>query len=387
MSELDTYTSDVINLGDDTSKKFYVANQLTWENRRGLYGEIVEGTEHFRGDRQWRLAPLLRLPFPELISMDQQTDGIGTKVLISQRTSKYDTAGDDLVAMTCDDAAARGYVPVVMTTDLQVNSLKGHEEHIDQLLTGMINAVKRAHVAVIGGETAVIGNIIRGYGNPRDNLLFSWSAAVHAVRHDYRRVDGTAIKPGMSIIGLKEPGFRSNGITNVRETLEKTFGKRWQDKEVDTEQGRRNLGQEALRGSVIYTPMLVDCIGGYDLNNQSKARIEGAAHITGGGLAGKLGDLLSVTNFGAEISDPYEVPEIMSMVLAKSNTSYRAGYRKLHMGQGMAIVTSEPSYVMETAASHGIDAKEIGEVTKEPGIRLLTKGNKPNKWLEFPAAA
>src|SRR4051812_49256773 len=113
MSEIDDYRARVIDLGDDASRMLYEACKYTWPNREGKYGEIEATVDHFRGSRSWSDAPLLEMPKPKGFRNSLETDSIGTKILVTQMTSKYDTAGDDLVAMAADDAAAKCFEPVV----------------------------------------------------------------------------------------------------------------------------------------------------------------------------------------------------------------------------------------------------------------------------------
>lgn len=370
----DTYLEQVVHLGDDASKMLFEACKATWPNREGLYGEVNADLENFRGWRNWSIAPLLEVEEPEGLIFDQQADGIGTKVRVSQGSSSYTDAGSDLMAMAADDAAARGLEPILVTTGLNINKFTDeNKQWMEQLAHGGIRAANIARVALYGGETAVLGDLVGGYSNPNEHLHFTWEATVHAVGHKKRFIDNIGIRPGMAIVGLREDGLRSNGISMVRAAFRSEYGDRWYRRPFETDEGTSRLGAVVVRGSAIYTPVFVDAIGGYDLSNKQKAQVEGAAHITGGGVT-KLAEMLQNSGYGADIEDPYEPPAIMKEVLRIAGMSDENAYQTLHMGMGMAVVSSEPDKFITVAAENGVEAKVIGEVTDKPEVVIRSAG-------------
>ena len=53
-------------------------------------------------------------------------------------------------------------------------------------------------------------------------------------------------------------------------------------------------------------------------------------------------------------------------------------------GTGMVIATSEPDKVLAEAASFGMPARAIGEITDQPGIRIQNRGSQQREaWLTF----
>ncbi len=384
MSE--TYLHDVVELGDEASKMMFNACVATWPIRDGKYGQVNADLENFRGWRNWSAAPLLEVPRPEGIIFDQQGDGIGTKVRVTQQDSSYQGAAYDLTAMAVDDAAARGLEPVLMTTGFNVNRFTDENKpFMAQLARGAYEAAMVARVALYGGETAVLGNLVGGYGNPSKHLHYIWEATVHAAGHQERFVDGSQIQPGMALVGLHEPGLRSNGITMVRTTFAEAFGRQWHRRKFEAEEGPTTLGNAVLQGSVIYSPVLVDAIGGYDLRVKGRAAVEGAAHITGGGVT-KLAEMLQTSGYGADIEDPFEPPEVMKHVLRTSGVKDRDAYGMFHMGAGMVVATSQPEKFIDVAQENNILAKVIGEVTKAPGVVIRSAGvSAPGRKLKFAA--
>lgn len=333
-----------IKLGDDASKILYNAAKLTWKNRPKL-GKIFTPNQSFSGIRVIDVAGLAKNTL-----MCLNFDGIGTKVEIAQRLGKHDTMAYDLLAMTCDDAVMNGGEPVLVGSVLDVNSLTGNIQSIKQLAKGYIGAAKDAGVAIINGEIAELGNHIHGVGK----FNYAWSSTVLWVARKDRLFDGSKIKPGQAIVGLQETGFRSNGISLVRKILQQA-----QDKK---------LWLKALQPSRIYSKAVCEMFGGYD--RQAKAKVTGVAHITGGGIPGKLGRVLSRANLGGVINNPFNPPEIMQYCINKGKVTEKEAYKTWNMGQGMAIITSEPEKVIKIAGKHHIKAKIIGEIVKKPGITI-----------------
>lgn len=371
-----------LELGNNSSRMLYEAGKLTWENRTGVYGDISAAVDSFSGLRSWSLLPLLEVPNPEGIVFDQDADGIGTKVEVTQRTSKYDTAAYDLFAMACDDPATRGFEPAIVTTVLDVNQLEGMLPFMRQLASGMVAAARESGVAVKGGETAELRRAVGGYGNPQKRLQYNWSATVHAVGHQERLLDGSTIRPGDSLVAFQETGFRSNGLSLVRKALAKEYGTYWHTKPFEDIETK--LGQLVLQPSVIYSGLLVDITGGYDLRKQPVAEIHGAAHITGGGVPEKVGRMLEASGLGADIETPFMPSEIMHHVQEIAGVPDEEIYKIINMGQGMIIATSEPNQVMKAALSRGVLSKEVGTVTTRPGVHIRSEGAyNPGKKLVY----
>ncbi|MFH0818968.1 MAG: AIR synthase-related protein [Patescibacteria group bacterium] len=333
-----------IKLGDQASKILYEAAKLTWKNRKGL-GKIFSPHKSFSGIRVINVSGL-----PRDSVMCMGFDGIGTKVEISQRLHRYDTIAYDLLAMTCDDAVMAGGEPVLVGSVLDVNTLKGNMNALRQLARGYVNAAKDANVAIINGELAELGHHVGGYGK----FNYSWSSTVVWFAKSDRLFDGSKIKLGQALVALKEDGFRSNGISLVRKVLSK--------------QKSNDMWQRALQPSRIYSRAVVEMFGGYD--KKPKAQVSGVAHITGGGIPGKLGRVLSKAGIGAVINNPFNPPAVMKYCINKGKISLREAYHTWNMGNGMIIITSEPEKVMSIAKKHNISSKIIGETVKKTSINI-----------------
>lgn len=365
MGEKTTYADSGVNieLGDDASKVLYNAAKQTWENRKGRFGEVVELFDDFSGLRAIHVGGL-----PQGTFMNIGFDGIGTKMELGERIGKHDTVAYDLFAMVCDDAVVRGAEPVLIGSILDVNSLgkdgKNYIDFVKQLAKGYIAAAKAANVVVVNGEVAELGARVQGYGD----FSYNWGAGIAWFAKRERMFTGREIRPGDSIVGLREGGFRSNGLSLVRRILKQVFGDNWHEQK---HQGK-SLAELALTPSKIYSAAIVDMFGGFE--GEPKAKLNGVAHITGGGIPGKLGRVLKPSGLGAVIDEPFEPSEFVRSVQLLGNVSNKEAYRTWNMGQGMLVITPEPDKVISIAQAYGIEAKKTGEIYQKPEIRITNKG-------------
>lgn len=342
------------------SKILFDASRQTWQNRKGRIGEIIVPFDDFSGLRYIDISML-----PEGSVMGGGMDGIGTKVEFAERMENHRTMAYNLVAMVAEDAEVRGAEPVLILSILDTNSLKGKVEEAKQLAEGYVNAAREANVAVLSGESAELGNRVSGFGN----FNYNWGATCIWFARKDRLFTGKEIKPGDSLVGLQEEGFRSNGISLVRKIMETVYGQRWHD--IIWKNGKP-LGEMALTPSRIYTRAIMAMTGGYD--REPKAEIHGVAHITGGGIPEKLGRVLKPSGLGAVIDKPFSPPEFMLFVQAYGNVKDREAYRTWNMGQGMIVISPEPDKVMEVASEHRIKSQIIGYVIRKLGISIANRG-------------
>jgi phosphoribosylformylglycinamidine cyclo-ligase len=354
----------------------YEASRQTYGNRPGL---LTEFHESFSGARAIDMS---QFPDPSQLVFNMGFDGVGTKVEIAERTRDHSTVAFDLFAMVCDDAVVRGAEAVALGSILDVRQLDDTPETrqaITELAQGYVDAAEDAGVVVVNGEVAELGDRVGGHGS----FNYNWGAGVLWIAHRQRLLTGYEINEGDALVGFAESGFRSNGITDVRRAMLDEYGPEWQEK-VDLSLGHVGLGALVQRPSTIYSRLVSDLTGGYDITRQPRAHISGVAHITGGGQPSKLGRMLAPSGLGAVIDNPIEPPRIMNAVQAIRGFDDRKAYGKWHMGHGMIVATQSPQEVIDVATEFGIDAQEIGRVTKDPTIVIANRGaDRTEKDLRF----
>lgn len=366
MKKQTTYAS--VGVDTDIEAKaariLYEASKKTWQNRRGLLGEVVVPFDDFAGLRFVRADNL-----PAGTVMYGGSDGVATKAELAERAGRFDTLAYDLLAMVCDDAVIRGGEPVLLKSVLDVNTLGADETrltYIQQLAEGYVAAAKVAQVAVINGELAQLNDRI----GDLDSFHLEWSADITWFAHESRLITGYEVKPGDIIVAFEEPGLRCNGISLVRKILTQYYGNEWHTASFNGQK----LIDVALLPSIIYTPILNDLIGGYNLSHTPQANIHAAAHITGGGIPEKLGRALRASGCGAVIDEPFSPSNLMLHCQELGNVTDFEAYKTWNMGNGMMIITPEADKVIAAARRHNINAKAVGVVTEQSGITIQSAG-------------
>ena len=363
-----------IDLGDECSKIMYEAARKTWINRKNLIGEVAIPFDDFSGLRYVNMSGL------KDVGLNINLDGVGTKIEIAERLSTrtqsfshHQGIAYDLFAMICDDAVVRGAEPVLVGSILDVNKL--NVDLTANLAEGMIGAAKEARVAVVNGEIAELGDRISGYGE----YNYNWGAVVVWMANTKRLMTGDDIRPGDTIVSLREYGFRSNGLSLFRNIMTESYGDNWHEEDFRGE----NMAKIAARSSKIYSGFIIDVIGGY--GSEPKAEVKAIAHITGGGIPGKLGRVLKPSGCGADISKSFEPPDLMLHCQELGHVDDEEAYRTWNMGNGMMMITDQPEKIIEIAKGHSIQAKIAGEVAHRPGIRIKSKGvySEKNRELDF----
>ncbi len=355
-----TYRESGVNveLGDVCSRIMYEASKRTWENRKGLLGEVSAPVDDFSGSRFVSISGL-----EDMVVM-MNFDSVGTKTEIAERLSSasgkfsfHRTIAHDLFAMVCDDAVCKGGEPVLFGSILEISRL--NRQLVQNLAEGMVEAARLAKVAVVNGEIAEVGGRVSGYGRHR----YNWGATVLWAAKKYNLINPEKIKQGDKIVGLREKGFRSNGFSLARKILRDKYGEEWHK----TDEGKK-MAMELLTPSTIYCATILKILGAMP------GRVSGIAHITGGGLAGKILRLLRIPGLGASIFDPFRPNPLMLSLQEIGGVDDMEAYRIWSMGTGMAIFTSMPEKAIDIATEAGIEAKLIGEVREEKELVIRNCG-------------
>ncbi|MBI5223729.1 phosphoribosylformylglycinamidine cyclo-ligase [Candidatus Micrarchaeota archaeon] len=265
-------------------------------------------------------------------------DGVGTKLLVAQALGKFDTVGIDAVAMSVNDILCVGAEPLV---GLDYIALAQEDASlVEEIMRGLVEGARQSRCAIIGGETAVIPDLIHGGEKPFD-LTFT------VVGRIKKQILGDAIRSGDVIVGLESSGIHSNGYTLARSALDVS---KW--------------GNEMLIPTRIYCAPVLEMI--------DSCEIHGLAHITGGGFS-KITRLNKSVGF---VFDSLPDPSPIFQALYEKVRDDRQMHCTFNMGVGMAIVVpqKEAQKLIDISKRHGVSAQIIGKVVSKPGVWLKKNG-------------
>jgi phosphoribosylformylglycinamidine cyclo-ligase len=194
------------------------------------------------------------------------TDGVGTKTEIARQMGKYDTIGEDLVAMVVDDLVVCGAEPLFMTDYIAVG--KVIPERIAEIVGGIARGCEKSGTALVGGETAEHPGLL-------DEDEFDIAGAATGVVDAEKQLSAEKVKPGDLIIAMPASGFHANGYSLIRHIL----ASQKLDLNKTYEGLNQSLGEILLTPTEIYT---LDCLA---LMKAQGENLRTFSHITGGGLA------------------------------------------------------------------------------------------------------
>jgi len=320
-----------INKVKKSHKKTWNQIMETFGLRNGKIGQPLKVFGHYAG--------LIEIDDKKVLAL--HTDGVGTKVLVSQVLEKYDTIGIDAVAMGVNDVICVGAEPIALVDYLALE--KTNDEMIQEIMKGLVEGAKQADTVIIGGETAIMPDVITGV----ENKGFDLAVTVLGVVDKDKIITGEKMKPGDIVIGLESSGIHSNGLTLARKVVPKEHYK------------------ELLIPTKIYVKPVLEIV--------KKCNVHGLANITGGAFS-KLMRIGEKANVGFSLDNIPELKEIFKLIQKNANISDREMYRTFNCGIGFVVVVSEgeDKKVMEICGEHGIKAMKIGKVIEERDVKIKT---------------
>src|SRR3954462_5266709 len=275
------------------------------------------------------------------------TDGVGSKLVVAERTGRLDTVGIDCVAMNVNDIVCVGATPLALLDYLAVE--EPDPEALAAIARGLKVGAEAAGVEIPGGELAVIPELIRGHPSPHGFDLCAscfGTVALDAI------VTGADCAPGDALIGLPSSGLHSNGYTLARRALE---GVALDDRPPELDGA--SVADALLAPTVIYVRAVLDLL-------RSDVAVRGLAHITGGGLAN-----LRRLNAGVgwAIEDPLPVPGICTLVQRRGGVDEHEMWDVFNMGCGFVCVVpaDQADAATQVVARHHPGAQRIGTVTAD----------------------
>jgi phosphoribosylformylglycinamidine cyclo-ligase len=280
------------------------------------------------------------------------THGVGTKIKIAAQLGHFESVGQDLVTLNVNDIITRGAKPLFFLDYIAFSKLD--TQRLDNLMRGIAWGCREVGCALISGETAQIPQVYSG--DEMDLAGF----VVGAVERD-QLLESKNIEAGNVLVGVPSSGLHTNGFSLVRQVFNT-------DGEPDVlyshfDELNHELGEELLVPHRSYYPMLAPVLG----------LINGLAHITGGGLPGKLPAILP-DGLAAEInSGSWPVLPIFKIIQKEGGISDDEMYRVFNMGLGMVAVCPEDN--VANVLEHLPDAMVIGKMIPQGnGEQVVFRG-------------
>ena len=273
--------------------------------------EVIDGGTSFAGLYQ------LQDDGPVLVA---STDGVGTKLKVAALLGHFESIGRDLVTLNVNDILTKGARPLFFLDYVAFSDLD--TQALDSLMRGIAWGCREAQCALIGGETAQMPGVYA------DGELDLAGFVVGTVDRSCL-LEPSRVREGDRLLGIPSNGLHTNGFSLVRQVFN-----------IDNDPGvlfkrfdglGHQLGEELLLYHRSYYPLLAPALG----------LLSGLAHITGGGIPGKLPAVLP-EDLAAVVNTKSWTPQPVFQVLQREgDIPGEEMFRVFNMGLGMVAVCSE----------------------------------------------
>lgn len=324
--------------------------------KAGVDRKLREKAKKSLGDfkltfRLSKYGKIIKTPFNTLYPVGKDiyqvktSDGVGTKVLISQLINRHDTIGIDAVAMVVNDCIRCGARPIAITDMIDIK--KSEPKLLKEIQKGLILGAKEADCPLVGGEIADVPELL--------SATYHINCDCVGEVTKLNIITGQKIKPGDIVIGFRSSGIHSNGLTLARKILFKKWGGEYNT--FDKPKGlKKPLVYECLTPTKIYVKPF--------LKVAKRFKIFGAVNITGDAYL-KFKKL----NFGFEFLN-FKPQPIFDLIQEAGKISDKEIFSIFNMGWGFAIIIDkkDANKILDLLNKLKVEAEIIGEVVKEKKI-------------------
>lgn len=279
------------------------------------------------------------------------TDGVGTKLKYAILSGKHDTIGIDAVAMCVNDIVCQGAKPLFFLDYFATGALS--PEKVATVVSGVAEGCRQSGAALIGGETAEMP----GFYPDGDYDIAGFAVGVVDKK---KIINGSTIKKGDVLIGIKSSGIHSNGYSLVR--------KLWGEDIDALRQYDEELG--ACPIDVLLTPTRIYVHSILELIKTVK--VKGIAHITGGGFIENIPRIFP-KGIGCEINTKaYEIPAVFRVMQKRASLTNQQIYNTFNMGIGMVVCVAKRDVEATIAQLErtGEECVVLGKTISGQGVKL-----------------
>ncbi|MHA1929219.1 MAG: phosphoribosylformylglycinamidine cyclo-ligase [Candidatus Thorarchaeota archaeon] len=278
-------------------------------NESFKFGEVTQDYGHYANT----------IKISDDLCIGLSTDGVGSKVLVAELAEKFDTIGIDCVAMNVNDLICIGSIPVGFV-DYLASEAPLSEKVMDEIGKGLLEGCKQSEIPILGGETAILPDMIRGAKGPGLDL----AGTAVGIAKPSELIDGTAIESGNVLIGIESNGIHSNGFTLARKVI---FSKYRIDDELPW---GITVAEELLRPTLIY-------VKHFKALKEAGMSVKGIAHITGSGFK----KVLRLGKWKYQITNFPDIPEIFNLIRYLGDIEWSEMFTTFNMGIGLVLVVSK----------------------------------------------
>jgi len=289
------------------------------------------------------------VPDPVLVA---SVDGVGTKLKVALMAGKHDTVGQDLVNHCVNDILVQGATPLFFLDYLALGSLS--PEVVEGVVSGLAKACAENGCALIGGETAEMPGMYR-------EGEYDLAGCIVGIVSRNDVIDGSGITPGDRVWAFPSSGLHTNGYSLARKVIFEEQGLGIDDEIPGT---GRSVAEELLEVHRSYLNEIKSMM--------EHVRINGLAHITGGGLLENIPRILPEGCAVQIDTSKWEPPPIFNYLQERGNVEKIEMFRVFNMGIGMVVILPAEDEEAVSKGRYRWRPFPIGEVVEgTKGVNLL----------------
>jgi len=248
---------------------------------------------------------------PLLVS---STDGVGTKIEIANKLKKFDTIGEDLVAMCVNDILVQGAKPIIFLDYISIDKINLFK--LKKIIRGIQKGCKISGCSLVGGETAEMPGT---YSRNKFDIA-GFSLGIVESKKLFKKDN---IKEKDIIMAIPSNGIHSNGYSMIRNIINKN--------KINI--SRNNfLKKELLKPTKIYVKEILKLL--------DKDLIHGCAHITGGGLPGNLVRIIPQNLCANIYLDKIKIKPIFKWIKSKGVSDFEM-LKTFNCGVGFCLIVKK----------------------------------------------
>jgi phosphoribosylformylglycinamidine cyclo-ligase len=311
------------------------ANKKYMMNKVGAFASLINAELH-------------NYRYPIIV---MKTEEPGSKQLLAAEYNRMPSVCVDMINHLINDCIVTGAKPIAVQDAIICGKLV--KEDIVSMVKAMSDACTAQGCELVGGETSEQPGVL----NPGAYIL---TASIVGVLERSEVLDERRIDTGSDIVALQSSGPHTNGYTLIRKLLK--------DHAIlqDTIVDGVSFVEAVLKPHRCYYKALEKFI--------SKARIEGMAHITGGGIKENLNRILPDRVDAVVDLSLFPVLPVFKTIKNIGDIPQEDMLRTFNMGVGMVIVCDNfhTRQIIEHMTTFGISACKIGRTVKGTGKVQVT---------------
>lgn len=286
-------------------------------------------------------------PDNKSIPVYANSDGVGTKIEVAERTGK-DAVMQDAIAMLVDDSVRKAAnvkaLSFVLETNNKTDNKAGSESPAEHELRRYANVLAHNLDVYLTIQTEALESRISGYGHSPYNI---GGTAISFI-DEARLKNMPRPRAGDVLVAIRDKRnkhtFRSNGISKVRQGFESLAAKMAESKGTCYEGDWHNYELEGkTMGEWAGTPSTIFYKAAKKLFD--KELITGFFHMSGGAYKGKLAEPLAKLGLSTTIMAQFEPSPAMKALVEHMNLSVETAYEIWNMGTEAYVTTQDTSEV------------------------------------------